>query len=112
MYIDLTGAGTPTYCAGQRSPTSSSRIFQAMLALPATTTVTGGSRDLNPLHDWVMSELAIELCPECSSAVGKDYTTSQQEFWNRMPIIFGLPSWEELRNERRDAMGKNVVSIA
>ncbi|KAJ6579215.1 hypothetical protein DFH09DRAFT_1310555 [Mycena vulgaris] len=64
--------------------------------------------------DQVVSaaRLAIELCPECSSAARKDYTTSQQEFWNRMPITFGLPSWEELRNERRDAMGENVVSIA
>ncbi|KAJ7476716.1 hypothetical protein FB451DRAFT_1366346 [Mycena latifolia] len=66
------------------------------------------THDLDPLKEWVFAHLDgwRDLCPQCSDAAQDEYSGVQQRFWNRMPEIFGLPSWEQLRSMRRDALAE------
>jgi hypothetical protein len=61
------------------------------------------SYDLDPLGDWVFSNVG-EPCDECSSSGKVEHGAAQLIFWNRMPDIVGLLKWEELNEIRRAVM--------
>ncbi|KAJ7155715.1 hypothetical protein C8R46DRAFT_1116299 [Mycena filopes] len=67
-------------------------------------------RDLNPLGDWVFSDLDPEegLCAECSDSLEAQHGGAQSAFWLGLPHIFGLPDWEQLLDMRRAVMEDSV----
>jgi len=46
------------------------------------------------------------LCDTCCSLAKTQNHEAARALWNRLPDIFGLPSWEELHAMRRAAMGE------
>ncbi|KAK7014423.1 hypothetical protein R3P38DRAFT_2787929 [Favolaschia claudopus] len=45
-----------------------------------------------------------KLCSKCQAYAQAEYENGKQEFWNGLPEIFDLPSWEELLRERAEVM--------
>jgi hypothetical protein len=65
---------------------------------------TDNQLDLDPLTHWAVIHLENELCAACHKVGHERFTDAQRLFWDRMPGIFGLPNWDELREMRRKAM--------
>ncbi|KAJ7604300.1 hypothetical protein DFH06DRAFT_1151277 [Mycena polygramma] len=63
-----------------------------------------GSDDLDPLDDWAFSLTTNDLCPGCHRFGRAQYEAARYTLWNRLPEIFGLPSWQELEEKRRAVM--------
>lgn len=42
---------------------------------------------------------ALNLCADCRGVVEAKIKTAQRKLWNGLPVMFGLPSWEKLREE-------------
>lgn len=40
------------------------------------------------------------ICNKCALKVKELHASGRQSFWNKIPSIYGLPDWEELKNER------------
>ncbi|KAJ6552928.1 hypothetical protein B0H19DRAFT_155833 [Mycena capillaripes] len=60
--------------------------------------------DLNPLGHWTFDTMNAALCSVCADSGMEEYTDAQLKFWNRLPEIFGLPGWNELKEMRRAIM--------
>ncbi|KAK7040071.1 hypothetical protein R3P38DRAFT_3311140 [Favolaschia claudopus] len=45
-----------------------------------------------------------KLCPNCQASAKEEYERGKEEFWNGLPEIFDLPSWEELLQRRAQVM--------
>ncbi|KAJ7684267.1 hypothetical protein DFH06DRAFT_1288630 [Mycena polygramma] len=52
--------------------------------------------------DWKSLE---NLCPVCLAAVKKIHQDARQTFWDKLPEIYGLPGWEELKRLKTAAIG-------
>ncbi|KAF7353921.1 BTB domain-containing protein [Mycena venus] len=48
------------------------------------------------------------LCPACLAALKKTHENARQAFWDELPEIYALPSWEELENLKVAAIGTNL----
>ncbi|KAJ7114959.1 hypothetical protein C8R44DRAFT_629550 [Mycena epipterygia] len=68
---------------------------------------TSGRRDLDPLKGWVLDERESELCGACLRDARASHGAAQRIFWDRMPYIFGLPGWDELRQMEADMVGED-----
>ncbi|KAJ7159385.1 hypothetical protein C8R43DRAFT_881997 [Mycena crocata] len=60
--------------------------------------------DLDPLQSWAFYGIDGALCNECERAGEKVYDIEQTKFWNRLPEIFGLSTWDDLKEEQREAI--------
>ncbi|KAJ7181421.1 hypothetical protein C8R43DRAFT_869375 [Mycena crocata] len=66
--------------------------------------------DLCPLDDWHDSEdgfgsLENGLCWHCFSKAKADHAERLKELWDRLPGIYGLPPWPELKALRETVTG-------
>ncbi|KAF7297663.1 BTB domain-containing protein [Mycena kentingensis (nom. inval.)] len=58
-----------------------------------------------PLQIWVDTDWAsLQACNICCAYMHTAQEDAIRQFWNRLPEIFDLPSWEELEEERRRVM--------
>ncbi|KAJ6545173.1 hypothetical protein B0H19DRAFT_1307568 [Mycena capillaripes] len=54
-------------------------------------------------QDW--EQVAGDLCPACVGQCRKTHATARQEFWDRMPVIFGVNCrWDELEKLKNAAL--------
>ncbi|KAK7062373.1 BTB domain-containing protein [Favolaschia claudopus] len=62
--------------------------------------------DLDPLDKWVLDYMSPgdALCSGCGDLGAGMFSEEQRRFWEGMPAMFGLPSWAELMEMRREAM--------
>ncbi|KAJ7494255.1 hypothetical protein B0H11DRAFT_1858006 [Mycena galericulata] len=56
---------------------------------------------------WDMLE---SVCPICLAALKTEHEDARQEFWDKLPGIYGLPSWEELEKMKIAAIGADCIS--
>lgn len=73
--------------------------------------------DLNPLCYWdaeSWENLAdLGLCDSCCPLAKTGHDEAASAIWDKLPRIFGLPPWEDLRAMKRDAMGEETsASVA
>ncbi|KAJ7486955.1 hypothetical protein FB451DRAFT_1127200 [Mycena latifolia] len=73
--------------------------------------------DLTPLDDWPASDWAWflrtgRMCRHCIQSAQESHTAALEEFWERLPLIFGLPSWSELHAMRDVVMGSPASNSA
>ena len=57
------------------------------------------------LHQWNTHDDYYEmhhLCKHCSGIAKSEHEAGRQAFWDRLPSLFDLPSWDELLKERED----------
>ncbi|KAJ6509142.1 hypothetical protein C8R47DRAFT_10947 [Mycena vitilis] len=61
-----------------------------------------------PLHIWSASEWGLlrKACPTCLESLKTTFQEARQAFWDKLPEIYGLPPWEELRKMKADAMSE------
>nr|GAT49448.1 predicted protein [Mycena chlorophos] len=60
----------------------------------------------DPLSMWQPSDwTALRVCPDCHSRLKRKVEAKQQAFWDRLPEIYGLPSWAELEARKKVALG-------
>ncbi|KAJ7114946.1 hypothetical protein C8R44DRAFT_710010 [Mycena epipterygia] len=64
-----------------------------------------GGCDLDPLSGWVLDDES-ELCQVCLKDAKASYSAARLAFWDRLPGVFGLPGWEELKQMRLGIMGE------
>ncbi|KAJ7636400.1 hypothetical protein FB45DRAFT_741793 [Roridomyces roridus] len=64
--------------------------------------------ELDPLGHGLFSymELDEELCGVCSEFAKTEHLAVQNDFWDRLPELFGLPTWETLIALREEALGR------
>ncbi|KAJ7612136.1 hypothetical protein FB45DRAFT_1037063 [Roridomyces roridus] len=63
-----------------------------------------------PLDTWDVQAwrpLEDELCDACLPVLKKTYRAARQALWNRLPEMYGLPPWEDLRKMKLDAIGNS-----
>ena len=63
---------------------------------------------------FVFDRDAPHLCRHCGAALQKSYQIGRKEAWEKLPTIFGLPSWDDLRellNEDDDGRVADNVSL-
>jgi hypothetical protein len=54
-------------------------------------------------HDW--EQVAGDLCTACVGQCRKTHATARQEFWDRMPALFGVDyRWDELEKLKHAAL--------
>ncbi|KAH8797122.1 hypothetical protein DL96DRAFT_1478853 [Flagelloscypha sp. PMI_526] len=51
------------------------------------------------------------FCMLCREKAKQDFQNLRQESWNRLPQVFGLPSWDELNQMKKNAIGHGTGSI-
>ncbi|KAJ7099057.1 hypothetical protein C8R43DRAFT_1048701 [Mycena crocata] len=72
-------------------------------------TVVGKQQDTLALHKWygkLWEQLRDAMCSPCYAEAYGTYTESLDAVWDRLPAIFGLPPWEELRAMKKEALGE------
>ncbi|KAF7297655.1 BTB domain-containing protein [Mycena kentingensis (nom. inval.)] len=57
-----------------------------------------------PLQIWGGGWASLQTCNVCCAYMRSAQEDAMQKFWNRLPEIFNLPSWEALEEERRRVM--------
>ncbi|KAJ6602733.1 hypothetical protein DFH09DRAFT_899686 [Mycena vulgaris] len=72
-----------------------------------------GGKDLDPLFCWDVTSWwnlkAQEMCDDCLELAKTQHHAAAQAFWNKLPSIFGLPPWEDLRTMQHAAMGEDSL---
>ncbi|KAJ6509162.1 hypothetical protein C8R47DRAFT_1097650 [Mycena vitilis] len=48
------------------------------------------------------------LCPACLAGLKKIHQDARQTFWDKLPEIYGLPGWEELKRLKTAAIGADL----
>ncbi|GJE92821.1 BTB domain-containing protein [Phanerochaete sordida] len=43
------------------------------------------------------------LCPDCRAALKKCYEAGRRQAWEKLPAVFGLPEWDELRRRAKES---------
>lgn len=46
----------------------------------------------------------MDLCLACFTQSRVDTETTQRDIWDRLPLIFGLPSWTDLKAQEAEVM--------
>ncbi|KAJ7490868.1 hypothetical protein FB451DRAFT_1349350 [Mycena latifolia] len=52
--------------------------------------------------DWGRLETAV--CATCLKSLQRAHEKARQDFWDRLPPMYGLPEWEELEKMKADAL--------
>lgn len=69
----------------------------------------GPEVDLAPLEEWEEGTSSwddLKLCSHCMGRAKQLCISTRERFWERLPAIFDLPPWEELRAMRDEVMGE------
>ncbi|KAJ6548093.1 hypothetical protein DFH09DRAFT_1169783 [Mycena vulgaris] len=62
-----------------------------------------------PLHVWTSALWKfLKVCPACLAVLKTTHAAAQQVFWDKLPAVYGLPSWAELEAMKAAAIG-NVL---
>ncbi|KAK6991771.1 BTB domain-containing protein [Favolaschia claudopus] len=56
--------------------------------------------DMDPLGPWVFGFVDGTLCDGCEELARGKHRAAQEVFWDTLPTLFGLPTWDELRELR------------
>ncbi|KAJ7612146.1 hypothetical protein FB45DRAFT_939969 [Roridomyces roridus] len=97
---DIPGCASSESCARER--------FKAIGASRARVQAFAS----RPLSVWgpVQWQLLKDLCPTCRSALETKHKAARQAFWDKLPEMYGLPSWDELEKMKIAAIGKDWLS--
>ncbi|KAJ7612151.1 hypothetical protein FB45DRAFT_843444 [Roridomyces roridus] len=65
----------------------------------------------HPLSVWSpgLWNLLKNLCPTCRDALEAKHKAARQAFWDKLPEIYGLPSWEELERMKVADIGTDLL---
>ncbi|KAK6997484.1 BTB domain-containing protein [Favolaschia claudopus] len=81
------------------------RVFMtAQLELLRAHTSSYGGLRLLPSLSCVSPDVDRDLCIPCGDLAEGIYDGVQKMLWDRLPSLFGLPSWEELKEVRQTVM--------
>ncbi|KAJ7612144.1 hypothetical protein FB45DRAFT_1065515 [Roridomyces roridus] len=66
----------------------------------------------HPLSVWgpVQWALLKDLCQTCRRTLETKHKAARQAFWDKLPEMYGLPSWDELEKMKIAAIGKDWLS--
>ncbi|KAK7062392.1 BTB domain-containing protein [Favolaschia claudopus] len=68
----------------------------------------GNRFDCDPLAGWVFDFMerdgSANLCDSCHDTAQKQFQDAQQQFWDALPAVFGLPEWDHLLESKREAL--------
>lgn len=68
----------------------------------------------SPSDQWMLFPFMYTqdgLCTDCSKLARDEHEAGREKFWQRLPSLFGLPSWTELAKEREEMYVLNHVNI-
>lgn len=60
------------------------------------------------LDAW--DDSGFEYCGFCVEEAKVEHRTGRQKFWELLPSLFDMPTWEELRKEREDLLTEGTTS--
>ncbi|KAJ7494295.1 hypothetical protein B0H11DRAFT_1717361 [Mycena galericulata] len=98
--MDIEGCYTPTQCATARlsAVRQSVQMIRSYPSIPI---------DIWEDEDWGRLE---EVCPVCLAVLRETHEDARQAFWDKLPEMYGLPSWEKLEKMKIDAIGTDWLS--
>ncbi|KAJ7612083.1 hypothetical protein FB45DRAFT_1065475 [Roridomyces roridus] len=97
----IDGCSTPEKCTQRR-----------LIAVDDLTSEIGDNPS-DPLGIWGTGDwlsLAESVCPTCLASLRTTHQAARQEFWDELPEIYVLPSWEELEKLKLEAIGTNWLT--
>ncbi|KAK7024049.1 BTB domain-containing protein [Favolaschia claudopus] len=68
-----------------------------------------------PLHIWrwrAHINLLDDMCTTCILALKKTHQAARQEFWDKLPEMYGLPNWNELERLKIESIGAVVHQVS
>ncbi|KAJ7504861.1 hypothetical protein B0H11DRAFT_1979671 [Mycena galericulata] len=90
----------PAYCFSVRMTSLSEFFHEARYGLQMSPFGFWDEED----WDFVKGQ---GMCDACISAAKRHHREGLARFWQQLPIMFGLPKWEELHRMKRAAMGED-----
>ncbi|KAJ7119090.1 hypothetical protein C8R44DRAFT_673414 [Mycena epipterygia] len=92
---NIEGCAFPFQCTAERlSAIESSReMLREYPSIPL---------DIWNSDDW---DILQDVCPACLAVLRETHQHARQAFWDKLPGIYGLPSWEELEKMKEAAIG-------
>ncbi|KAJ7171074.1 hypothetical protein C8R46DRAFT_181180 [Mycena filopes] len=98
--LDIAGCTSATECPLER--------FRAIGEIGKTLrSGVGVPLDVWDADDWKM---LANLCPVCLATLKENHTAARQAFWDKLPAMYGLPSWPELEKMKVAAIGTSWIS--
>ncbi|KAJ7760100.1 hypothetical protein DFH07DRAFT_940030 [Mycena maculata] len=96
--VEIDGCGCPEACSQVRLRAIAS-IREVIRANPS-----------RPLDIWGPNEWEWldDACLTCLTALKKTHQEAKEEFWDKLPGIYGLPPWEELQKMQVAAIGSEL----
>ncbi|KAJ7061505.1 hypothetical protein C8F01DRAFT_1137611 [Mycena amicta] len=98
--IDVVGCTKPARCI--RGRLSSTNMLKEALAIGEVSLLA-----LLAVLGDVMAGTGT-FCPACTTSLQVHHRSTLEEFWNRLPGFYGLPSWPELETMKAEALGPNM----
>lgn len=65
---------------------------------------------LEPTHEIIAIYKTIKCIP-CSEILIRMHTVGRRDFWEKLPLTFGLPEWQELRDERVECVSRFCILV-
>ncbi|KAJ7119097.1 hypothetical protein C8R44DRAFT_878604 [Mycena epipterygia] len=95
---DIDGCESPARCDGERLEAieSSRELIRRLPSIPLD------------IWDWDMLQ---DVCPACLAVLEDAHEHARQAFWDKLPGIYALPSWEELDRMKITAMGNSSAVL-
>ncbi|KAF7314951.1 BTB domain-containing protein [Mycena indigotica] len=102
--IDIPSCTDPLGCFRQRL-NNSNILKAAMDNLDLPLPILFFSAPAEVLRQTLKRE---QLCQICFNVLIQSHEVATQKFWDDLPGLFGLPSWEELELSKTNAIGPNM----
>lgn len=68
-------------------------------------------RSMDPLDVWIADDWeTMEICVTCLASLQKTHREARAAFWDKLPEIYGLPGWEELKELKTAAIGDDLFT--
>ncbi|KAJ7119181.1 hypothetical protein C8R44DRAFT_707532 [Mycena epipterygia] len=65
-----------------------------------------------PLDIWDATNWdKLKVCPACLAVLKDTHQEARQAFWDKLPEMYGLPSWEELEKMKEAAIGEGSIGL-
>ncbi|KAJ7689808.1 hypothetical protein B0H17DRAFT_936810 [Mycena rosella] len=95
--LKIEGCRSPAECAQRRleAVAYSREIIQAYPSIPL---------DVWDDEDWKLLRVA-GLCAVCLAVLKQTHAEARQAVWDKLPLIYALPTWEELEKTKAAAIG-------
>ncbi|KAJ7119175.1 hypothetical protein C8R44DRAFT_189561 [Mycena epipterygia] len=99
--VDIEGCESPTLCDGERcrAVESARDMICQYPSIPLD------------IWEWNCDWENFRVCTACLTALRDTHQNARQAFWDKLPEMYGLPPWEELKKMKEAAIGNEFTAF-